>query len=173
MADSEQSYGDSSPEPGSKGVAVGEPKAKALTWLELADVLGCTRQALAYWRKRADAPLGTDAEAWKDYVKRNELGGREKQSAGSLKDEKTRHEIEILKARLDKEHRRVIDREEVNRLLLHLATDGRTMLYQFLETELPPKLDGMAAVQMRPILREVADSIADRMADLISQFEKQ
>jgi hypothetical protein len=46
------------------------------------------------------------------------------------------------------------------------------MLYQFLETEAPPKLDGLAAVAMRPILREMADAIADAQADLINQFEE-
>jgi hypothetical protein len=141
------------------------------TWEAVAVACGVTRQSLVVWRKMPGAPGGCDIPAWKKFIDDTGLG--KPKATGSLKDEKTRHEIEILKAKLDREHRRVIDREEVNRLLLHLATDGRTMLYQFLETELPPKLDGMSAVQMRPILREVADSIADRMAGLISQFEKQ
>ena len=90
-----------------------------------------------------------------------------------MRDEKTKHEIELLKAKLNRENRKVIDRDEVNKLLLHLATRGRTMLYQFLETEAPPKLDGLGAAEMRPILREMADSIADEMADLVREFEKQ
>ncbi len=171
MADPSQSYTPNNEEPGSEvvGTILG---LKALTWEELAGKLGCTRQAIAVWRKRADAPLATDLEQWTDYVKKNDLGGRAKMP-GNLKDEKTRHEIELLKAKLAREHRRVIDREEVNRLLLHLSTRSRTMLYQFLETEAPPKLDGLGAAQQRPILREMADSIADEMADLIGQFEKQ
>ena len=144
---------------------------KPLSWDALAVEVGTTRQSLVLWRKLPGAPTDRDPVKWKAFAKEQDLGGA--RSGNALKDEKTRHEIELLKAKLDREHRKVIDREEVNRLLLHLSTDGRTMLYQFLETELPPKLDGMAAVQMRPILREVADSIADRMADLIGQFEKQ
>lgn len=103
-----------------------------------------------------------------------ERGLAGKKGAGqALKDEKTRHEIELLKAKLDREHRRVIDREEVNRLLLHLSTGARTELYQFMETEAPPKLDGMSAAQMRPLLREMADTICGKMADLIAQFKQQ
>ena len=169
----EQSYAPSSPEPGSDGVQP-ELKVKALTWEELAGKLGHTRQALAYWRKRADAPLGTDFEQWREYVKKNELGGNGKGLAGgALRDEKTKHEIELLKAKVAKEQRRVIDREEVNQLLLHISSRAKTMLYQFLDTEAPPKLDGLGAAQMRPILREMADSIADEMAGVIERFERQ
>lgn len=172
MANPSQSYAPNNDEPGSEGVGMPALGVKALTWEELAGKLGCTRQAIAVWRKRADAPLGPDFEQWSEYLKKNDLGGRPK-ILGSLKDEKTRHEIELLKAKLAREQRRVIDRDEVNQLLLHISTRSRTMLYQFLETELAPKLDGMSAVQMRPILRETADSIADMQADLIDQFEKQ
>ena len=119
------------------------------------------------------APKGRDVEEWKTFVMAHKLGARGPRTEGTLKDEKTRHEIEILKAKLDREHRRVIDREEVNRLLLHIGTGARTDLYQFFETEAPPKLDGMSAAQMRPILREMADSICRKMADLIEQFQRQ
>jgi transcriptional regulator with XRE-family HTH domain len=171
MAHPSQSYAPNNDEPGSEGESVAGLVVKPLTWEELAGKLGVTRQAVAVWRKRADAPLGADLDQWADYVKKNELGG--KKVAGTLKDEKTRHEIELLKSKIAREQRRVIDRDEVNQLLLHIATRSRTMLYQFLETELAPKLDGMSAVQMRPILRETADSIADMQADLVEQFQKQ
>lgn len=169
----EQSYAPSGDEPGSDGSGVPALKTKALTWGELAEKLGCSPAALKIWRKRSDAPTEPDYEVWSLYVKKYDLGGSGKGIVGTLKDEKTKHEIELLKAKINREHRRVIDRDEVNQLLLHIATRSRTMLYQYLETELAPKLDGMSAVQMRPILREVADSIADMQADLIDQFQKQ
>jgi transcriptional regulator with XRE-family HTH domain len=171
MPNPSHSYTPTDDEPGSGGVGAPGLSVKPLTWEELAGKLGVTRQAMAVWRKRADAPLGADPDQWADYVKKNELGGRK--IPGNLKDEKTRHEIELLKSKVAREQRRVIDRDEVNQLLLHIATRSRTMLYQFLETELAPKLDGMSAVQMRPILRETADSIADMQADLVEQFQKQ
>jgi hypothetical protein len=132
---------------------------------------GVSVQTIKVWRQKEGAPIQPDAELWDAFVKKHELGRGIRE--GSLKDEKTRHEIELLKAKINREQRRVIDRDEVNQLLLHIATRSRTMLYQFLETELAPKLDGMSAVQMRPILRETADAIADMQADLVEQFEKQ
>jgi hypothetical protein len=148
-------------------------KEPELSWDALAVRLGVSRQSVVNWRNMEGAPKGRDVEEWKAFVAANNLGARGPKTGGVLKDEKTRHEIEILKARLDREHRKVIDREEVNRLLLHIGTDLRTMLYQYLETEAAPKLDGMSAGQMRPILREMADAILGRASDTIARFNAQ
>lgn len=144
----------------------------ALSWEALAQKLGVTRQSLVNWRPMDGAPQDRDPAKWEAWIKEKGVGVKGRRGS-ELKDEKTRHEIELLKAKIDREHRRVIDREEVNRLLLHISTRARTMLYQFLETEAPPKLDGMSAAAMRPMLREMADSIADEMADLADQFKEQ
>lgn len=146
-------------------------KLKPLTWTLLASRLGVSSQTLREWRAKLGAPESTDWGAWDAFVKESGLGT--KGFGTPLKDEKLRHEIEILKARLAREHRQVIAREEVSRLLLHISTRGQTMLYQFLETEAPPKLAGMSAAQMRPILREMADEICEAMGGLIDEFDKQ
>lgn len=146
------------------------PKAtKELSYSQLAKALEITRATLTVWRGMKGAPAGTNLDEWKKWAEanRHRLAGSKE-----LRDEKTRHEIELLKAKLDREHRRVIPRDEVNRVLLHAATQSRTKLYQFLETEAPPKLDGLPASQMRPILREMADSVCDTMANIFEDFEK-
>lgn len=141
---------------------------KQLNWTDLAKALEVTRPTLATWRKVAGAPSEPDLVAWQKWAESNRA-----RLAGSkeLRDEKTRHEIELLKAKLDREHRKVISRDEVNKLLLTVATRQRSQLYQFLETEAPPKLDGLPAAQMRPLLREMADSICDTMAKLVEDFQ--
>lgn len=148
-------------------------REKPITWTLLAARLGVSTQTMKVWRQREGAPQTIDVEAWQEYVKKEGLGTR---SGGvkpsSLKEEKTYHEIEILKARLAREKRLVIPAEEVNTLLLNISTRAKTKLYQFFETEAPPKLDGMSAAQMRPILREMADTICTEMADLIAEFEE-
>lgn len=149
-----------------------EEEGTGPSWETLAGKLGVTRQSLVNWRVLEGAPPDRNEAAWELFIKERGLGVKGRKS-DSLKDEKTRHEIELLKARIARENRRVIDRDEVNQLLLHISTRARTKLYQFMETEAPPKLDGMSAAQMRPLLREMADSVADEMADLIGQFEKQ
>jgi len=136
----------------------------------LAAKFGVSVQTVKVWRQKDGAPATTDLAEWEAFVKKEGLTTRVL-SGGLLKDEKTKHEIEILKARLAREKRTVIPADEVNSLLLHLSTQSRTVLYQFMETEAPPKLDGMSAAQMRPILREMADTICEKMGDLIADFE--
>ena len=144
-------------------------ESKTLSWSALAKALEITRATLDVWRKIDGAPSGTDLAAWSSWAENNRS-----RMAGSkeLRDEKTRQEIALLKAKLDREHRKVIERDEVNRLLLHISSQQRTRLYQFMDSEAAPKLDGMSAVQMRPILREFADSLCDTMAALVEDFEK-
>ena len=169
----DESYTPSSPEPGSEASKQPELKEQPLTWILLASKFGVSVQTMKVWRVKEGAPVTTDFEAWQAFVKKEGLGTTIRGLAGSqLKDEKTKHEIEILKAKLAREKRTVIPAEEVNALLLHLSTQSRTVLYQFMETEAPPKLDGMSAAQMRPILREMADSICEKMGDLIKDFEQ-
>ncbi len=143
-----------------------------ISWELLAKRLGVTRQSLVNWRELEGAPTERDQATWEAFIRERGLGVKGPRSGSALKDEKTRHEIELLKAKLDREKRQVIPTAEVTKLLLTIATAARTKLYQFCETELPPRLDGMSAAQMRPILREVADSIADGMADEIGRFNQ-
>lgn len=147
-----------------------------LNLTQLAKVLGTTLPSLRAWRRRPDAPKGLDAETWRAYVEKNGLGSpgpKVAQSSATLKDRKTEREVELLDLKIAKEKRKLIPAEDVDRLHLFIATRAKSKLYQFLETEAPPKLDGLSASQQRPILREIADSIADEMADMFEQFAKQ
>ena len=143
---------------------------KELSWEALAIRLGVTRQSVVNWRLLDGAPTTWDEAAWGAFIKEKGLGVKGAKVGSALKDEKTRHEIELLKAKLDREHRKVIDAEEVNRLLMHIGVDFKTELYRLMESELAPKLDGMSAVQMRPILREAADGILERCSGTIERF---
>jgi len=145
-----------------------------LSWNQLAKALGTTVPSLATWRKRPDAPTVADADLWRAYVEQNGLGqpGRKMgQSSATLKDQKTEKEIERLDLIIAKEKRKLIDREEVRRLLLSISTRQRTILYEESDSTMPPKLDGQPASESRRLLREMADRICDVMADLVKEFE--
>lgn len=89
-----------------------------------------------------------------------------------LKEIKMAKENELLDLKMLREKRLTIAKRDVDALLLHIAVRAKTMLYQFLETEAPPKLDGLPASAQRKILREMADAICDAMADSVAEFEK-
>lgn len=171
MTNPSQSYGGTNEAVALDGPGAPPIKEQPLTWILLASKFGVSVQTMKVWRQKEGAPVTTDLGLWESWVKKEGLGLRGV-GAATLKDEKTRHEIEILKARLAREKRTVIPADEVQALLLHLSTQSRTVLYQFMETEAPPKLDGMSAAQMRPLLREMADTICEKMGDLIVEFEK-
>jgi hypothetical protein len=146
-----------------------------VSWAAIARACAVSEVTVRDWRRRADCPKSRDPKEWLEWKGKLGLGTsgpKTSQSTAQLKDEKTRHEIELLAAKIAREKRRVIDREEVSRLLLTIGTRQRTMLYQFLETEAPPKLDGLSAAQARPVLRAMADEICDAMADLVKGFEQ-
>ncbi len=145
-------------------------KEKPLTWVLLAARFGVSVQAINGWRVRPGAPETTNLQEWEAFVKEQGLGLKKESALSESKQEKLKLEAQLLRAKLAKEQRRVLDREEVSRLFLRIATEQRAILYQFAETEAPPKLDGMTAAQMRPILREFADSICDRMGPLVDQL---
>jgi hypothetical protein len=143
------------------------------TWVQLAEQIGFSTKTLRDWRRMDNAPTDTDVAKWLEFIKANGLGtagNRVDASREELLKEKLRKEIERFDLQNDKLKRKVIDRDEVNTLLHHIATTARTELYQFLETEAPPKLDGLPAAAQRPILREMADVIADRMQDMVRRF---
>jgi len=141
---------------------------------QLASALGVTAPTLRAWMAKPDAPNDTDPDTWREYVAKNALGHsgpKMSQSSATLKDQKTEKEIERLDLIIAKEKRKLIDREEVRRLLLAISVRQRTILYQSCESDLPPKLDGLPASEARKLLRDMADGICDAMAGLVKEFE--
>ena len=92
-------------------------------------------------------------------------------SLTDLKGEKLKEEVRLLRLKSAAQERKLIDRDEVRRLLLNISTRQRTILYEKFESDLPPKLDGQPATEARRLLQEAADSICDAMAGLVEEFE--
>lgn len=89
-----------------------------------------------------------------------------------VKQENTVKKNRLLDLQIAKEERRMIPRADVDELLHHIGAMARTTLYQALETELPPRLDGMSASEIRPVTKAVADEICDAMKDIITRWKK-
>ena len=147
---------------------------KEPTWAEVAAALGCDQRALLTWRKREDAPQGKDVAAWTEYRDANGLGeSGPKLAYKELREEKLRREIKLADISIAIKERRMIDRAEVDELLHHVAAQQRSRLYQYLETELPPKCEGLSASQLRPIFRGVADDLCDQMSVLVEKWRSE
>jgi DNA-binding Lrp family transcriptional regulator len=147
-------------------------KDAQIPWEKLAEGLAVTRRTLNEWRKREDAPTSRDLAEWLAYRDKHGLGeSGPKTSNGDLKAQKISEEVRRLKLINAKLERTSIDRDEVNGLLHHIAAQQRSALYQKMETELPPKLDGLPAAEIRAQLRNVADELCDIMATLVAKWE--
>lgn len=55
--------------------------------------------------------------------------------------------------KLEKDKARLVDMEDVNELVVHLASITKGVLQAF-ENKLPGKLEGLTAAEMVPVLRE-------------------
>lgn len=150
-------------------------KKKEQTWDEVAADCMTTRRSLLKWRHLPGAPKGKDVAEWRAFMIANNLGSSGDAPANAeareAKLSKTKLETQLLRARLDREERRSIPRDEVTKLLFTLASRLNSIVAQTFETELPPKLDGMSSVQMRPILREEGDKFRAALSDAVKEFE--
>lgn len=145
------------------------PAPKELSWSALARGLGVTRPTLYVWKSKPGHPEGRKLEDWQKWVDENDLGG----DGGNpdLKDENLRLRNQKLQLEIAEKERKSIPKAEADRVVFHLATTTKTMIYQGTESTLAPKLDGMSAAQMRPILREWADEIVGRLASVSKELE--
>ncbi len=148
------------------------PKDGLVSWTILAAKLGCSVPTLYSWRGRPDAPTEPHLEKWKAYAAANELGAAKKDLFGDLRAKKAEAEIDFIRARTARARRETILLSELNEMHLELATQVRAELYHWMESALPPKLEGREAAKIRILLREAADSICDKMADKLKRFEE-
>lgn len=138
-----------------------------MTWAKLAIKLGVSVVALRQWRELPEAPEVPDVDRWKAFVEMSGLGvvgnrvgaGREELLKENLVKKNRLLDLEIAA-----KEKKVVDRAEVDALLLHISTLAKTTLYPALERELPPKAEGRTAAEISLLGRQLADRICDQMS---------
>ncbi len=84
-------------------------------------------------------------------------------------------ETEERTLRLQRENahaaRQLVAKDDVERLLVLISTQQKAILYQAMESELPVRLDGLPAGEIRSVLRTVADGICGRMVEIVDAFK--
>ncbi len=78
--------------------------------------------------------------------------------------------LERLKLGLSKDQSNVIDLDEVDNLLLLIATKQKQYLYQKLVRELPQKLKGLSVAEMRVKTKEVFNEVCRTMQKEVDQW---
>jgi len=148
----------------------GSAPTTAPSYVELAIILGITRQTINTWKKRKDAPKTApnglhDVAAWREFMRRNDLKGGEtsNQDAAdietSLKARKLLAEVEERELRLGIKRGDFVAVEEVRQTWTEFVAQATSMLRKKFEQELPPILSGLDATGIQEESRRAIDEV--------------
>jgi hypothetical protein len=146
----------------------GAAPTPAASYVELAAILGVTRQSLNNWKKRKDAPKPAanglhDVAAWREFMRRNDLKGGEIEQPGdiesSLKARKLLAEVEERELRLGIRRGDYVAIEEVRQAWTEFVAQATSMLRKKFEQELPPILSGLDATGIQEESRRAIDEV--------------
>ena len=153
----------------SMATGTGPAPATAASYVELATVLGITRQSINTWKKRKDAPKPAanglhDVPAWQEFMRRNDLkGGEFTPQAGdietSLKARKLLAEVEERELRLGIRRGEYVAVDEVRQMWTEFVAQATSMLRKKFEQELPPILSGLDATGIQEEARRAIDEV--------------
>ena len=146
----------------------GAAPATAASYVELAAILGVTRQSINNWKKRKDAPKPAanglhDVAEWREFMRRHDLKGSETTESGdiesSLKARKLLAEVEERELRLGIKRGDFVAVEEVRQAWTELVAQATSMLRKKFEQELPPILSGLDATGIQEEARRAIDEV--------------
>jgi hypothetical protein len=154
----------------SMATGTGAAPTTAANYVELANILGITRQSAHAWKKRKDAPKPAsnglhDVAAWREFMRRNDLKGGEPltQDAAdietSLKARKLLAEVEERELRLGIKRGDFVAVEEVRQAWTEFVAQATSMLRKKFEQELPPILSGLDATGIQEEARRAIDEV--------------
>lgn len=146
----------------------GSAPSTAASFVELAAILGVTRQSVNSWKKRKDAPTPAangnhDVAAWREFMRKHDLKGGEvdgpRDIESSLKARKLLAEVEERELRLAIKRGDHVALEEVRQAWTELVARATAMLRKKFEQELPPILSGLDATGIQEEARRAIDEV--------------
>ena len=144
--------------------ADGPPFAK--NFVELAEALKVSRQAVHAWKKFEDAPKPEsnglhDVAKWREFMRRRGLKGGEEMPdiQQALKARKLLAEVEERELRLAVKRGEFIPIEQVRSDWTNLVGQATALLRRKFENELPPILSGLDATGIQEECRKAIDEV--------------
>ena len=147
----------------------GAAPTTASSYVELAAILGITRQTINNWKKRKDAPKAAanglhEVAAWREFMRRNDLKGGETLAESpdiesSLKARRLLADVEERELRLGIRRGDYVAVEEVRQAWTEFVAQATSMLRKKFEQELPPILSGLDATGIQDEARRAIDEV--------------
>lgn len=149
---------------------------KELSMQEIAKELGLSRQTLYDLIKKypKEVPKGKARKllsAWQACIPKLQSqvdvgGGDDSKSMWEIK--KLKLACESMQIELDRRKGRLVPADEVASAVMQLASRAKGLLRWYLESQLPPRIEGLSAVEARAVLVGVCDEICKALSDPIS-----
>jgi transposase-like protein len=144
-----------------------EGPTHARNFVELAEILGVSRQALGQWRRRKDAPKAAanglhEVAAWREFMARHHLKGSEApvtDEEASLKARKLLAEVEERELRVAVKKELYVPLDVVKHEWTTRVGRAVNLLRNKFEAELPPILSGLDAVGIQEECRKGIDEV--------------
>lgn len=152
----------------SMATGTGACPATASSYVELAAILGVSRQSINNWKKRKSAPKPAanglhDVAAWREFMKVHDLKGAEPEGPAdfesALKARKLLAEVEERELRLAIRRGDYVAVEEVRQTWTEFVAQATSMLRKKFEQELPPILSGLDATGIQEEARQAIDEV--------------
>lgn len=136
--------------------------AYALNYVELAEILGITRQTINRWRKLKEAPKPLsngkhNVSKWRNFIKKNGLKEAESPEDEELKSRKLLAEVKQAELKLKVMEGTYVPIEKVREVWMSHIGQVRSILESRFLNELPPILTTLDAIQIREKMQEVLD----------------
>jgi hypothetical protein len=144
-----------------------EGPTHARNFVELAEILGVSRQALGHWRRRKDSPKAAanglhEVATWREFMARHHLKGAEApvtDEEASLKARKLLAEVEERELRVAVKKELYVPLDVVKHEWTTRVGRAVNLLRNKLESELPPILSGLDAVGIQDEIRKAIDEV--------------
>lgn len=154
-----------------------DPKPSDLvTTTRLAQMFGINRKTIAQWRKEGlDVPEKVDGQeplqAWREWFACHPESGhgnaKPRADRETLLCEKLEVEIAIKRIELEVESGKVVEKAKVRESMAALGSVIKTMLKK-IANDLPPRIEGMQAAQIKVELESEINRLIDRFHDGIA-----
>lgn len=139
----------------------------ARNYVELAELLGVSRQALGGWRRRKNAPKAAanglhDVGAWREFMARHQLKGSDAPATdeeAALKARKLLAEVEDRELRVAVKKGLYVPLDLVKEEWTTRVGRAVNLLRNKFESELPPILSGLDAVGIQDECRKAIDEV--------------
>ncbi len=140
--------------------------AFARNFVDLADILGVTRQSITTWKKRKDAPTPAanglhDVSTWREFMKRHDLKGAEPGTDfdTALRARKLLAEVEERELKVAVRKGLYVAVEDVRQEWTRVAGRVTSLLRNKFENELPPICSGLDATGIQEENRKAIDEV--------------